>query len=78
MEDESGELLTAIPLCEVDYNGEKYVVLNIVHPDNDTEDADTIIMRESKDSDGNACYESEWDEKIMKAVFELFLKKSDQ
>lgn len=71
---EDGEAVSFEHLMTLDYEGNNYIVLTPVPEDEQSEEADVIIMRVSKDEQGADCYVLEEDEAIMQAVFDRFVE----
>lgn len=71
---EDGEAVSFEHLMTLEYEENKYIVLTPVSEDEQSEEADVIIMRVSTDEEGVDCYLLEEDEAILQAVFDRFVE----
>lgn len=71
---EDGEAVSFEHLMTLDYEGNNYIVLTPVPEDDQSEEADVIIMRVSKDENDVDCYLLVEDEAILQAVFDRFVE----
>ena len=78
MEDEDGNIVRFILSATIRYAGEEYVLLAAAEDAGDIARDESFIMRATQDEDGNACYQSIEDEALIAAVYEAYLKQSEQ
>ena len=77
MEDEEGNVLRFVLSATIPYAGEEYVLLSAAQASGDIEMDESFIMRATTDAQGNPCYQSLEDEALIAAVYEAYLKKSE-
>ena len=78
MEDEDGNVVRFILSATIQYAGEEYVLLAAAEDAGDIARDESFIMRYTQDEDGNPCYQSLEDEALIAAVYEAYLKQSEQ
>ena len=78
MEDEDGNLLRFELSAEIDYKDEKYVLLVCTQGAGDIAEDESIIMRSATDEEGEPCYQSLDDERLIEAVYAAYLRQSER
>ncbi|MDO5378658.1 MAG: Holliday junction resolvase RuvX [Clostridia bacterium] len=78
MIDEDGNAVRFLLSAKIVYRGEEYVLLTCAEDAGDIVKDESFIMRSSTDADGNPCYQSLDDQKLIAEVYEAYLKQSEQ
>ena len=78
MEDEDGNILRFELSAEIEYRDEQYVLLVCTQGAGDVQENESIIMRCVTDEDGEPCYQSLDDERLIDAVYAAYLRQSEK
>ena len=62
----------------IPYRGEEYVLLVSEEACGDIEQDESFIMRKTTDDEGNLCYQSLDDEKLIERIYEAYLEQSEE
>jgi len=77
MEDEDGQVIRFRLSATVAYKGESYALLSCCEAAGGFEQDESLIMRQTVDEDGESCYQSLDDEALIAAVYEAYLRQSE-
>ena len=78
MEDEDGNVIRFLLNATIPYHGEEYVLLVSEEACGDIEQDESFIMRKATDEDGNPCFQSLDDEKLIERIYEAYLEQSEE
>ena len=78
MEDEDGNVIRFLLNATIPYRGEEYVLLVSEEACGDIEQDESFIMRKTTDDEGNLCYQSLDDEKLIERIYEAYLEQSEE
>lgn len=78
MEDEDGNVIRFLLNATIPYHGEEYVLLVSEESCGDIEQDESFIMRKTTDDEGNPCYQSLDDEKLIERIYEAYLEQSEE
>lgn len=78
MEDEDGNILRFELSAEIAYRDEQYVLLVCTQGAGDVQENESVIMRCVTDDDGEPCYQSLDDERLIDAVYAAYLRQSEK
>ena len=78
MEDEDGNVIRFLLNAVIPYHGEEYVLLVSEEACGDIEQDESFIMRKTTDDEGNLCYQSLDDEKLIERIYEAYLEQSEE
>ena len=62
----------------LEHQGQRYILLTPAEPETPDEEGSVVIMRISRDEQGEDCYIVEEDDEILDAVFNRFLELSEE
>lgn len=77
MEDEDGQIIRFHLSATIPYAGEEYVLLTCAEAAGDFDMDESLIMLSTVDDDGETCYQSLDDEALIAAVYEAYLKQTE-
>ena len=77
MVDEDGNAIRFILSAQIPYCGEEYVLLTCAEEAGDNAQDESFIMRITHDEQGESCYQSLDDEALIAAVYEAYLKQTE-
>ena len=78
MEDEDGNVIRFLLNATIPYRGEEYVLLVSEEACGDIEQDESFIMHKTTDENGNPCYQSLDDEKLIERIYEAYLEQSEE
>ena len=78
MEDEDGNVIRFLLNATIPYHGDEYVLLISEDSCGDIEQDESFIMRKTTDANGNPCYQSLDDEKLIERIYEAYLEQSEE
>ena len=78
MEDEDGNVIRFLLNATIPYHGDEYVLLVSEDACGDIEQDESFIMRKTTDANGNPCYQSLDDEKLIERIYEAYLEQSEE
>lgn len=78
MEDEDGNVIRFLLNATIPYHGDEYVLLVSEDSCGDIEQDESFIMRKTTDTNGNPCYQSLDDEKLIERIYEAYLEQSEE
>lgn len=78
MIDEDGNAIRFYLNADVRYADEDYVLLSAAEAAGDIAQDESFIMRVTADEDGNLCYQSLEDEALIEAVYDAYLRQSEE
>ena len=76
--DEDGNVIRFLLNATIPYHGEEYVLLVSEEACGDIEQDESFIMRKATDEDGNPCFQSLDDEKLIERIYEAYLEQSEE
>ena len=77
-EDEAGNVIRFLLNATIPYHGDEYVLLISEDSCGDIEQDESFIMRKTTDANGNPCYQSLDDEKLIERIYEAYLEQSEE
>ena len=77
MEDEDGNVSRFMLSANITYQNEDYVLLTCIEDAGDIARYESFIIKAVQDSAGNPCYQSLDDEKLIEAVYDAYLRQSE-
>ena len=75
---EDGTPVSFEHLMTLEHQGQRYILLTPAEPETPDEEGSVVIMRISRDEQGEDCYIVEEDDEILDAVFNRFLELSEE
>lgn len=78
MEDEEGNVISFVLSARIPYRGEEYVLLTCAQDAGDIAKDETFIMKSTMDEEGNPCYQSLDDERLISDIYAAHLRQSEQ
>lgn len=78
MEDEEGNIISFVLSARIPYRGEEYVLLTCAQDAGDIAKDETFIMKSTMDEEGNPCYQSLDDERMISDIYAAHLRQSEQ
>ena len=77
MEDEDGQIIRFRQSATIAYRGDTYVLLSCEEAAGGFEQGESLIMLSTTDEDGESCYQSLEDEALIEAVYDAYLRQSE-
>lgn len=77
LEDEDGNVIRFALSANIAYGSENYVLLTCVEAAGEIPQDESLIMRITKDEEGNDCYQSLDDEALIASIYEAYLRQSE-
>ena len=78
MEDEEGNVISFVLSARIPYRGEEYVLVSCAQDAGDIAKDETFIMKSTMDEEGNPCYQSLDDERMISDIYAAHLRQSEQ
>lgn len=77
-EDEDGNVARFYLTARIEYDGETYVLLSAAEDAMDISAGESLILLQTQDELGEPCYQSLEDEGLIEAVYEAYLRQSEE
>lgn len=78
MEDEDGNVIRFLLSAEIPYKDEDYVLLVSEEDCGDIARDESFIMKKTTDENGDSCYQSLDDEKLIARIYEAYLSQNEE